>query len=184
MHKWVKEIMECVQSKVKAKGLDNINLEELTEFELWTRVASNIAKFDYHHKIVEEMEKPENQYGKNYDENGRFYTQPRNDRGEFMRRSYEYDPSHNRDMDVNMGRMYYSDMGVTTDFIKGESKYDRARRGYEEAKDMNPGVDNVKSVDKIFDAFESDLKELKPKMTTNEKSAGRNRLTMMANMMM
>ena len=83
--------------------------------------------------------------------------------------------------------MYYSDMGtmgVTTDFIKGESRYDRARRGYEEAKDMNPGVDNVKSVDKIFDAFESDLKELKPKMTNNEKSAGRNRLTMMANMMM
>ena len=29
MHKWAKEILEYVQAKIKAKGLDNITLAEL-----------------------------------------------------------------------------------------------------------------------------------------------------------
>lgn len=139
------------------------------------------------------MEKPENEYGVNYDENGRYYTgQPRNSHGEFMR-GYVHDPvEHYRDMDYPMGRMYYSDgrnMGTSyggngSMAHYSESRYERARRGFEESKMMNPNMDNMAAIEQVFDAFEADIKELKPKMTSNEKSIARNKLTNISNMMM
>lgn len=190
MHKWAKEIMECVKTKVNAKGLDNIQMEELEELKCWSEVAKNIAEYDYYYHITEAMEKPENEYGVNYDENGRYYTQPRNRMGEFTRRSYVHDPNveHYRDMDTSMGRMYYSDDGMNNSYRNGrgysESRYDMARRGYEESKKMNPSTDNMTAMERILEVIEEDVKELKPMMTSNEKSVARTKLTNMANMMM
>lgn len=184
MHKLAKEIMDRVKSKINSSGIDAITEQELIEMKYWTAVADNMTSFDYHFKIIEEMEKPENQYGVNYDENGKFYTQPRNDMGQYSRRPHMYDSAMEqyRDMDTGKGRMYYTDhnnMGSTYQ----ESRYDRARRGYEESKVMNPNVDNMHSMEKLFDAFEDDIKELKPKMTQNEKSVARNKLSNISNMM-
>lgn len=144
MHKWAKEIMENVKAKVNAKGIDNIEGCELEELETWACIADKIAEMDYYYHITSEMEKPENKYGMNYDERGRYYTdQPRNSQGEFMRRNYEmYDPNmrrgieNYRDMDYSSGRMYYTDMNNMSG--RSESNYERARRGFEESKDMNP----------------------------------------------
>lgn len=199
MHNWAKEIMECVKSKVGAKGLDNIDREELEELKCWCEVAKNIAEYDYYYHITEAMEKPENKYGANYDENGKFYTpyQPRNAQGEFIKRGYMHEPDLEkyRDMDYGMGRMYYTDrnnMGSSngndgnSSSNRGysESNYDRAMRGYEESKMMNPSAENVQEMEKVFEAFEKDVKELKPKMSSNEKSIARTKLTNMANSLM
>lgn len=173
--------MECVQSKVKAKGLDNIPSEELVELELWTRVASNITAYDYHYNIIEAMKKPENEYGVNYDENGKFYTPHRNSMGRFTR-GYVHDPDMERyrDMDRPMGRMHYTDidhMGTA----HMDSEYDMAKRGYEEAKMLNPGMDNTQAMEKLVSTFEKDMMALKPKMTASEKVTGKNRLTNVLN---
>lgn len=190
--------MECVKTKVNAKGLDNIEHQDLEELKCWSEVAKNIAEYDYYFHITEAMSKPENQYGVNYDENGRYYTQSRNNRGEFMRRGYVYDPNMEsyRDMDYPMGRMYYSDMnhrgynatsnGMEYDSGRGysESRYDRAKRGYEESKQMNPSSDNMQEMEELFQIFEDDIKELKPKMTSNEKSIARTKLNNMSTMLM
>lgn len=184
MHKLAKEIMDRVKSKINSSGIDAITEQELLEMKYWTAVADNMTSFDYHFKIIEEMEKPENQYGVNYDENGRFYTPPRNELGQFTRRAHMHDPDMEmyRDMDTSRGRMYYVDndnMGRNYP----ESRYDRARRGYEESKQMNPSMDNMAAMERVFDAFEEDIKELKPKMTANEKSIARNKLSNMSSMM-
>lgn len=193
MHNWAKEIMECVKSKIKGKGIENIEMPELEEFKCWTEVAKNITEYDYYYHITEAMEKPENQYGVTYDENGKYYTQPRDSMGRYMSRGYEHDPNMMmyRDMDSHMGRMYYTDsynMGNSNsnanNRMYSESRYDRAKRGYEEAKEMNPNIDNSKAMESIFHALEEDMEKLMPKMTATEKNTARNKLSNMANMMM
>lgn len=185
MHKWAKEIMECLKAKVSAKGVDNMDIADLEEFKNWACVAKDIAEFDYYYHITDAMEKPENKYGENYDENGKYYTQPRNSIGQYMsRRTYEGDYNPNRmmeqrDMDSHMGRMYYSGSGSNM-----ESRYERARRGYEEAKEVDPNGDHMKHIEKMMDSLEEEMRELKPKMAQNEKTIARNKLTSMSNMLM
>lgn len=163
--------MECVQSKIKAKGLDNVSISELEEFKCWTEIASNIAKYDYHYNIIEAMKKPENEYGVNYDENGKFYTPHRNAMGRFTR-GYIHDPDieRYRDMDRPMGHMYYSDMDHMN------SEYVAAKKGYEEQKILNPAVDNTAAMEKLIAAFEKDMAALKPKMTASEKATAKTKL--------
>lgn len=188
MHKLAKEIMDRVKSKINACGIDGITEQELIEMKYWTCVADAMTSYDYHFKIIEEMEKPENQYGVNYDENGRFYTPSRNSMGRYTR-GYEHDPmmrqdmEHYRDMDRHDGRMYYTDSNMSGNSHR-MSQYDRARRGYEESKEMNPESDNMEKLREIFDALEKDMNELKPMMQTSEKNFVKSRFNTMSNSMM
>lgn len=192
MHKLAKEIMDRVKSKINSSGIDAITEQELIEMKYWTCIADAMTSYDYHFKIIEEMEKPENKYGVNYDENGKFYTQSRDEMGRYMRRPYVHEPAMEqyRDMDSNMGRMYYTDRNSIGSNYTGnnrtseESRYERARRGYEESKQINPSADNMQAMERVFEAFEDDIRELKPKMTQNEKTIARNKLSNMSNMMM
>lgn len=165
MHKWAKEIMERVKTKVNARGIDNLQNVEIEELKHWSEVARNIAEYDYYCKIIEEMEKG----------NERFYSEPR---------IYDPNMTQYRDMDSSMGRMYYTDRNNMGGQTYRESRYERARRGYSESKKMNPTSDNMYAVEQIFDAFEDDINELKPRMTPNEKSIARNKLNNMSNMLM
>lgn len=155
--------MECVKTKVNARGIDNLQSSEVEELKHWTEVAKNIAEYDYYCNVIEAMENSEN------------------------RKGYMYDPrmEQYRDMDSSNGRMYYTDrnnMGSNRGY--SESRYERARRGYEESKQMNPNMDNMFAMEQVFDAFEDDIRELKPKMTPNEKSIARNKLNNLSSMMM
>ena len=190
MHKWAKEIMECVKAKVSSRGIDNIEGAEVEEFKHWSDIAKNIAELDYYYKIVEEMEKPENQYGLNYDENGKYYTvQPRNNIGQYMsrRRSYDeiYDPmmrrgmEESRDMDIHNGKMYYSEMNNRNNY----GRYESARRGYEEAKAIEPDAEHMREIEKMMDSLEMEMRELKPNMTANEKALAKNKLTSLSAML-
>lgn len=188
MHKWAKEIMESVKAKVCAKGIDNIDMTEVEEFKNWSNIAKNIAELDYYCKIVDEMEKPENKYGENYDENGRFYTQSRNSLGQYMSRRRPYDEVYNpmmrnmeesRDMDVRNGKMYYSGMNNNS-----YGRYENARRGFEEAKAIEPNAEHMKEIEKMMDELETEMRELKPKMTANEKTLAKNKLTTLSSMLM
>lgn len=183
MHKFAKQIMECVKAKVDGMGIDNINGSNLEELKEWSCIAKDIAEYDYYYNIVKAMEESGAEYGKDYDENGRYYTRMRDGRGRYMRRGYEDDmhiPEYYRDMDRDSNNsMYYSEMP------RHESRYDRARRGYQESKMKHMGDDpeNMDAIETIFDVLQSDIEELKPKMTANEMSRIKSKLNTLSSMM-
>lgn len=60
MHKWAKEILECVKEKAKAIGIDNFEGQNLDDLKDWTEIVKNIACFDKDYRIVEAMDKLQN----------------------------------------------------------------------------------------------------------------------------
>ena len=169
---------DCVLGEL-GKDKAQIDAKELGEV---VDAIKDIKEAMYYASITDAMENAE--YGKDYDENGKYYTPMR-------RRTYMYDPSmeHYRNMDAGMGKMYYTDVsnmgnsGTTSNRAYQESRYERAKRGYEESKLLNPGMDNMKAMEKMFDSFEEEIKEMESKMTPNEKSIARNKLTSLSNRM-
>lgn len=162
MHKWAKQIMECVKAKVDGIGIDNFEGQNLDDLKDFTEIAKNIACFDKDYRIVEAMEKSEDnedimrmleQY-EDYPER-RFYDHYRYADGRFApkgrgtyRRGYEEPPYWHmtpemyRDMDRDTrSRMYYTEKnmndGGTSSSRMSESNYDRAKRNYTETKEMH-----------------------------------------------
>ena len=137
MHKFAKQIMECVKAKVDGIGIDNFEGQNLDDLKDFTEIAKNIACFDKDYRIVEAMEKSEDnedimrmleQY-EDYPER-RFYDHYRYADGRFApkgrgtyRRGYEeppyyhmnpdmyreHDPEYWRDLDRSEGRLYFSE---------------------------------------------------------------------------
>ncbi|MBQ0112526.1 MAG: hypothetical protein KBT03_05305 [Bacteroidales bacterium] len=185
----IKDVMKMAITRLASKATDMDNLE-LEEFKETCDGIKDLAEAGYYCAITEAMEKPENQYGVNYDEHGKFYTPMRNpSNGQYMRSGYEvYDPmmrgdmEQYRDMDRSSGRMYYTDSGMMPS--ANNSRYDRARRGYEEVKNMDPQEDHTAEMKKIFEVLEEDMNKLKSKMTATERANARNHFTNMANSMM
>ena len=152
MHKWAKQIMECVKTKVEAMGIDNIEGQNLEELEKWTEIAKNIVCYDKDYNIVEAMKEAENEDNmraiekyEDYPER-RFYDHYRYADGRFApkgrgtyRRGYEEPPYWHmtpemyRDMDKENGRMYYTEPMYT------ESRYESAKRAYTESKELHKG---------------------------------------------
>ena len=164
MHKWAKQIMECVKAKVDGIGIDNFEGQNLDDLKDFTEIAKNIACFDKDYRIVEAMEKSEDNEDimrmfEQYEDypDRRYYDHYRYANGRFApkgkgtyRRGYEEppyyhmpinynDPEYMRDMDKGMGRMYYTEPVVSDDSSSHtiESGYDRAKRNYTETKEMH-----------------------------------------------
>lgn len=134
MHKWAKQIMECVKTKVDGIGIDNFEGQNLDDLKDFTEIAKNIACFDKDYRIVEAMEKSEDnedimrmlQQYEDYPDR-RYYDAYRYANGRFApkgrgtRRGYEEPPYYHmypeyderermRDMDRDdRGKMYYSE---------------------------------------------------------------------------
>ena len=164
MHKWAKQIMECVKAKVDGIGIDNFEGQNLDDLKDFTEIAKNIACFDKDYRIVEAMEKSEDNEDimrmlEQYEDypGRRYYDHYRYANGRFApkgkgtyRRGYEEppyyhmpinynDPEYMRDMDKGMGRMYYTEPAVSDNGSSHtiESGYDRAKRNYTETKEMH-----------------------------------------------
>lgn len=169
MHKWAKEILECVKAKVEAIGIDNFEGQNLDDLKDWTTIIRNIACFDKDYRIVEAMDKAEDEEEimgmieryEDYPER-RFYNHYHYKNGKFApkgsgtRRGYDeplyhlplevyrdYTPEELRDMDRHTkGVMYFTEPmkdGKTSEMPMHESRYDRAKRMYTETKDMHKG---------------------------------------------
>ena len=139
MHKFAKQIMECVKTKVEAMGIDNIEGQHLEELEKWTEIAKNIVCYDKDYNIVEAMKEAENDDNmraiemyedypeRRYYDNYRYKTSGRfapKGKGSYMpRRGYdeppyyhmnpdmyrEHGPEYYRDLDRSEGRLYYTE---------------------------------------------------------------------------
>lgn len=168
MHKWAKQIMECVKAKVEAIGLDSFEGQNLDDLKDFTEIAKNIACFDKDYRIVEAMEKSEDNEDimrmlEQYEDypDRRYYDAYRYANCRFApkgkgtyRRGYEEPPyyhmyperEHMRDMDRDdRGKMYYSEPASNVSGSNNmsrnysESNYDRAKRNYTETKELHKG---------------------------------------------
>ena len=141
MHKLAEKIADCLKAKVEGKGIDNIEGQDLVEFELWSKVIKNLVCYDKDKKIIEAMDEAEDaqeaikyiEMYENYPEDDRkgYRGQPRDSRGRYMsRRGYEsrmvpemdYDEMERmRDYDRGAGKMYYSGSGSSGGLSSGMS---------------------------------------------------------------
>mgnify|MGYP001153750618 CR=1 FL=1 len=158
MHKWAKQIMECVKAKVEAIGLDSFEGQNLDDLKDFTEIAKNIACFDKDYRIVEAMEKAEDNEDimrmlEQYEDypDRRYYDAYRYANGRFApkgrgtRRGYEEPPYYHmypeyderermRDMDRDdRGKMYYSE---PTSNVSGSNNMSRnySESNYDRAK--------------------------------------------------
>ena len=135
------------------KGIENVDTKEMGEV---ADIIKDLAEAEYYAKISKAMDEAE--YGEDYDYMGAYDEherkgyrgQPRDNRGRYMsRRGYESrmmpdmdyeEMERNRDFDRSSGKMYYSSGNMGSNRGSrgySESRYDRARRGYEETKSMH-----------------------------------------------
>lgn len=206
MHKFAKQIMECVKTKVEAMGIDNIEGQHLEELEKWTEIAKNIVCYDKDYNIVEAMKEAENEDNiraiemyedypeRRYYDNYRYKTSGRfapKGKGSYMpRRGYdeppyyhmnpdmyrEHTPEYYRDMDRKDGKMYY------TEPITMESRYDKAKRGYEESKmthkDNTPESKQakMKDLEMYLKELSEDVTQLLADATPEERSMVKNKM--------
>lgn len=159
--------MECVKAKVDGIGIDNFEGQNLDDLKDFTEIAKNIACFDKDYRIVEAMEKSEDNEDimrmlEQYEDypDRRYYDAYRYANGRFApkgrgtRRGYEEPPyyhmypeaEHMRDMDRDdRGKMYYSEPASNVSGSNNmsrnysESNYDRAKRNYTETKELHKG---------------------------------------------
>ena len=106
-----------------------------------------------------------------------------------MMRDYDWDNMQmDRDMDREHGKMYYTEpMTMRNDNqTHSESRYDRARRGYEETKAMhNTGSaddkkKNMESLEHYMKELSEEMAELIESMDANEKTMVRSKLQTLA----
>ena len=208
MHKFAKQIMECVKTKVEAMGIDNIEGQHLEELEKWTEIAKNIVCYDKDYNIVEAMKESENEDNmraiemyEDYPER-RFYDHYRYADGRFApkgrgtyRRGYEeppywhmtpgryHDMEYSRDMDKENGRMYYTEPMYT------ESRYESAKRAYTETKELHKGNEpqdkeaKMRELEKYMKEMSDDLLNLMKGMSQEEMNMAKSKLSVLVSKM-
>ena len=133
-----------MKAKVEAKGIDNIEGQDLLELGMWTDIIKDLVCYDKDKKIIEAMDEAEEseeamkyiEMYEDYPERRGYRGQRRDSRGRYMssrRMGYEephimtadmyhdYTPEMLRDMDRESGRMYYSGSGSQGGMSSGMS---------------------------------------------------------------
>lgn len=158
MHKFAEKIAECLKAKVEAKGIDNIEGQDLVELGMWTDIIKDLVCYDKDKKIIEAMDEAEEseeamkyiEMYEDYPERKGYRGQPRDSRGRYMsrrgRRGYENrmmpdmdwdDMEYQRDMDRNThNRMYYTDGNMGGTSSSGMNSGSMVSQG---ARDMREG---------------------------------------------
>ena len=195
IHEMVEKLTECAKSEMDKKGIEEIDTEE---FGKVTDIIKDLSEAMYYRTLTEAMKEAE--YGEDYDYMGAYdeherrgYTgQPRSKTsGRFMRRGdgrrsympmmrdYDWDNMQmDRDMDREHGKMYYTEpMTMRNDNqTHSESRYDRARRGYEETKATHKDNSSeskqmkMKSLEDYMKSLAEDVTEMVNDMSQEEKS--------------
>lgn len=205
IHEMVEKLTECAKSEMDKKGIEEIDTEE---FGKVTDIIKDLSEAMYYRTLTEAMKEAE--YGEDYDYRGAFDEyerkgyrgQPRSKTsGRFMRRGdgrrsympmmrdYDWDNMQmDRDMDREHGKMYYTEpMTMHNDNqTHSESRYDRARRGYEESKAMHKSGSvedkkkNMESLEHYMKELSEEMAELIESMDASEKTMVRSKLQTLA----
>ena len=220
----LKSMCETMQTALKeqfAKGIKNVDTAEMYKavdiFKDLTEAKKNVVEACYKSYILEAMEKSEaEEDGEDGDEEKRFYRGRSATTGRYVsrgRRGYvdhmnRYPIEYYRDMDVNGGKMYYSDGdnadggsestrsyndGYNRGYEDGmnnrsESRVERTRRGYHEAqamhsKETQEGKDRrLSELNKYMDELADDMKGLIKDMSNEERTMLKTKITKLGNL--
>lgn len=193
--KTVKSLCETMENAIKThvdRGLDKVDTHELYEavdiYKDLSEVKKNVVKTCYYMQIMDAME--ESEYGEDYDEDGpverKFYDRYRYSNGRFApkgrgtRRNYTMTPEiyrsfpeDYRDMDIDEGRMYYTE--PERDVREGASGM--LRKTYIESKAMHKGkAENMKELEKYLQELSKDVSEMLVDASPEEKTLARNKM--------
>lgn len=165
--------MECLKAKVESIGLDNFEGQNLDDLKDFTEIAKNIACFDKDYRIVEAMEKsednedimrmveqyedyPDRRFYDNYRyANGRFAPKGRGTRRGYIEppyyhqmpddyRTWEDKPMQERMRDLDrMSGRMHYTEPTTATRDSREGKSGMMRRSYIEAKEMHKDKDTT-----------------------------------------
>ena len=211
IHEMIEKLTKCAEMEFE-KGVENINAEEMGEVTDMIKDLAEAEYYAKISKAMDESEYGEDyDYMGAYDEYSRkgYRGQPRVSKGRYMSRRrmgytemmmpemYDYsDMEHMRDMDRDYGKMYYTDgmngnsrsgssSGMSNGSSRGysESRYDRARRGYEEAKathkDNSPESkqQKMKELEEYMKSLAEDLTEAIQDATPEERTMAKQKLS-------
>lgn len=189
IHEMIEKLTKCVEMEFE-KGIENIDTKEMSEV---IDILKDLNEAEYYAKISKAMD--ESEYGEDYDYRGAYDEHERkgyrgrmrDSKGRYMKRSYTpntmmhddewEDMQRNRDMDRNLGKMYYTEpMEMNNGQSHSESRYDRAKRGYEETKSMHKDNSSeskqmkMKSLEDYMKSLAEDVTEMVNDMSQEEKS--------------
>lgn len=208
MHRWAKQIMECVKAKVEAIGINNFEGQNLDDLKDFTEIAKNIACFDKDYHIVEAMKKSEDNeeimrmveeyedYPRRYYDNYRYANGRFAPKGHGTRRGYAEPPYYHqmpedyrswsdmsdrermRDLDRMGGRMHYTE--PVRDSREGRSG--ALRKNYMETKEMHKDKDTtMQSLERYLHGITDDITEIVSGMAPDERTMLKNKMTTLAN---
>ena len=202
IHCMIEKLTEVAKCEVD-KGIEMVDTKEMGEV---VDIIKDLAEAEYYAKISKAMD--ESEYGEDYDYMGAYDDmrkgyrgQPRDSRGRYMsrrggRRGYEepmyhmpldvykdYSAEELRDMDRNIGRMYYADNangGSMATRMQGgmnggrdnrEGRSGMSRRGYMEAKEMGKEKgEKMKELENYMKELSSDVTEMISDASPEEKA--------------
>lgn len=183
MHKWAKQIADCVKVKVDSIGIENFSGQMLDDLKDFTEIIKNIACFDKDYKISEAMEEAEDEEEKmRMIERYEGYPTRRGYKRPEIYGNFDYAdyPERMRDMDRSMGKMYYTERANMNDDTHkmGDGRSWSARRSYVEMKNTNkPKEEKLRGLDEYMKDLATDITELISDMTPEEKNLIRSKLT-------
>lgn len=184
MHEMIETLTEVAKCEID-KGIENVDTKEMGEV---ADIIKDLSEAMYYRTITVAME--DSEYGVDYDWEGRkgYRGQMRDSKGRYMSRRRGYMPmmrdydwdnmQMDRDMDREHGKMYYTEpMTMRNDNqTHSESRYDRARRGYEESKAMHKGntaedkQHKMKELENYMKELSTDVTDMISDMSPEEKS--------------
>lgn len=206
MHDMIEKLSECAKCEID-KGIENIDPCEMGQV---TDMMKDLAEAMYYRTLMKSMEESSAdetmEMFERLGDGRRFYDNYRYSNGRFApkgrgtRRGYDEPPyfhmtpemyrgmEHDRDIDRNYGRMYYTE-SATSGMNMTESGYDKAKRHYTETKEMhkaNTAEDKehkMKSLENYMKELSGDITELLTDMTAEERTMLKSKLSTLVSKM-
>lgn len=206
MHDMIEKLSECAKCEID-KGIENIDPCEMGQV---TDMMKDLAEAMYYRTLMKAMEESSAdetmEIFERFGDGRRFYDNYRYADGRFapkgrgIRRGYDEPPyfhmtpemyrgmEHDRDIDRNYGRMYYTEP-ATSGMNMTESGYDKAKRHYTETKEMhkaNTAEDKehkMKSLENYMKELSGDITELLTDMTAEERTMLKSKLSTLVSKM-
>ena len=206
MHDMIEKLSECAKCEID-KGIENIDPCEMGQV---TDMMKDLAEAMYYRTLMKAMEESSAdetmEMFERFGDGRRFYDNYRYSNGRFApkgrgtRRGYDESPyfhmtpemyrgmEHDRDIDRNYGRMYYTEP-ATSGMNMTESGYDKAKRHYTETKEMhkaNTAEDKehkMKSLENYMKELSGDITELLTDMTAEERTMLKSKLSTLVSKM-
>lgn len=191
MHCIIEKLTEVAKCELD-KGIECVDTKEFGEV---IDMIKDLSEAEYYAKISKAMN--ESEYGEDYDYHGAYDKherkgykgQPRDSRGRYMSRKMGYEESpymhmmDMRDMDYDIGRMYYPEHHMETSrYGKSYDDYMEGRKHYS-TSDATQKQERIKMLDEYTKDLTQSINKIMEDVSPEEKSMLRSKLAKLVNAM-